>query len=194
MTYYSVRLYSCNKYHSCPQRASCCASPPFFRRISLTWLSASLVSCIYFYWQLKPDWTEEYVESLFSSIGEVASTTWNPVCNYKHPATIFRRSPECRGHITRWFRLAYFLMSYVPTKKYPLCIVAVLSKGWPTSRTLDAFYIPGQELEVKLIRDRHRGIVAGYGFIDFQNHETAKFVLETLNGKPIGKEIESESN
>ena len=40
---------------------------------------------------------------------------------------------------------------------------------------------------MKLIRDRHRGIVAGYGFIDFRNHETAKFVLETLNGKPIGE-------
>lgn len=45
----------------------------------------------------------------------------------------------------------------------------------------------GQELEVKLIRDRHRGIVAGYGFIDFRNHETAQLVLDTLNGKPIGK-------
>lgn len=36
--------------------------------------------------------------------------------------------------------------------------------------------------------------MAGYGFIDFRNHETAKFVLETLNGKPIGKTDESESN
>ena len=48
----------------------------------------------------------------------------------------------------------------------------------------------GQELEVKLIRDRHRGIVAGYGFIDFRNHETAQLVLDTLNGKPIGKSSE----
>lgn len=45
----------------------------------------------------------------------------------------------------------------------------------------------GQELEVKLIRDRHRGIVAGYGFIDFRSHEIAKLVLETFNGKPIGE-------
>ncbi|CBJ29399.1 conserved unknown protein [Ectocarpus siliculosus] len=45
--------------------------------------------------------------------------------------------------------------------------------------------IVGQELEVKLIRDRHRGIVAGYGFIDFRNHETAQLVLDSLNGKPI---------
>lgn len=44
----------------------------------------------------------------------------------------------------------------------------------------------GHELEVKLIRDRHRGIVAGYGFIDFRSHDTAQLVLDTLNGKPIG--------
>lgn len=52
------------------------------------------------YWQLnqlKPDWTEEYVESLFSSIGEVASTTWNPVCNYKYSATYFAPLPGVQG-------------------------------------------------------------------------------------------------
>lgn len=50
----------------------------------------------------------------------------------------------------------------------------------------------GQELEVKLIRDRHRGIVAGYGFIDFRNHETAQLVLDSLNGKPIGETKDKE--
>ncbi|CAN0545338.1 unnamed protein product, partial [Ectocarpus sp. 12 AP-2014] len=28
---------------------------------------------------------------------------------------------------------------------------------------------------------------AGYGFIDFRNHETAQLVLDSLNGKPIGE-------
>lgn len=69
------------------------------------------------------------------------------------------------------------------TNKAPsACIICV-----SVSRCCALWSLPGQELEVKLIRDRHRGIVAGYGFIDFRNHETAQLVLDSLNGKPIGK-------
>lgn len=67
----------------------------------------------------------------------------------------------------------WFPVSHLPTPSPVLCMISVP--------------FPGQELEVKLIRDRHRGIVAGYGFIDFRNHETAQLVLDSLNGKPIGK-------
>eukprot|EP00904_Undaria_pinnatifida_P013323 jgi/Undpi1/9120/HiC_scaffold_26.g11578.m1 len=56
---------------------------------------------------------------------------------------------------------------------------------WTEEYVESLFASVGQELEVKLIRDRHRGIVAGYGFIDFRNHETAQLVLDSLNGKPI---------
>ena len=38
---------------------------------------------------------------------------------------------------------------------------------------------------VKIIKDRMTGLPAGYGFVEFDTHETAKKVLETLNGTPI---------
>lgn len=78
--------------------------------------------------------------------------------------------------------MPYFQYSFA----YPTGF-AIQPETCANGRTLLASHVLiGQELEVKLIRDRHRGIVAGYGFIDFRNHETAQLVLDTLNGKPIG--------
>ncbi|CAM9238147.1 unnamed protein product, partial [Choristocarpus tenellus] len=56
---------------------------------------------------------------------------------------------------------------------------------WNEAYVEGLFSSIGEELEVKLIRDRHRGVMAGYGFVDFRSHETAQRVLETLNNKPI---------
>lgn len=67
------------------------------------------------------------------------------------------------------------------------CVLACMCAQQSPPTLVSVLFLPGQELEVKLIRDRHRGIVAGYGFIDFRNHETAQLVLDSLNGKPIGE-------
>lgn len=42
-----------------------------------------------------------------------------------------------------------------------------------------------QVTSVKVIKDKMTGLPAGYGFVEFDTHETAKKVLETLNGTPI---------
>lgn len=81
---------------------------------------------------------------------------------------------------SRWAHWLRLLIVVTTTTKGSSCVVCVLSLCALWSQA-------GQELEVKLIRDRHRGIVAGYGFIDFRNHETAQLVLDSLNGKPIGE-------
>ena len=38
---------------------------------------------------------------------------------------------------------------------------------------------------VKIIKDKMTGLPAGYGFVEFDSHETAKKVLEKLNGQQI---------
>lgn len=38
---------------------------------------------------------------------------------------------------------------------------------------------------VKVIKDKMTGLPAGYGFVEFDSHESAKKVLETLNGTPV---------
>ena len=38
---------------------------------------------------------------------------------------------------------------------------------------------------VKVIKDKMTGLPSGYGFVEFENHETAKRVLESCNGRPI---------
>ena len=38
---------------------------------------------------------------------------------------------------------------------------------------------------VKIIKDKMTGLPAGYGFVEFDTHETAKKVLESLNGTQI---------
>jgi RNA recognition motif-containing protein len=42
-----------------------------------------------------------------------------------------------------------------------------------------------QTVGVKIIKDKMTGLPAGYGFVEFDSHEAAKKVLETLNGTPI---------
>lgn len=42
-------------------------------------------------------------------------------------------------------------------------------------------------MEVKLIRDKHTGFPAGYGFVEFSSLEIAEKVLETCNGNAIGR-------
>lgn len=42
-----------------------------------------------------------------------------------------------------------------------------------------------QVVSVKVIKDKMTGLPAGYGFVEFDSHETAKRVLETLNGTPV---------
>ena len=39
--------------------------------------------------------------------------------------------------------------------------------------------------QIKVIRDKGTGLGSGYGFVEFNNTEIAKFVLETHNGKPL---------
>jgi len=46
----------------------------------------------------------------------------------------------------------------------------------------------GDVVEVKLIRDKHTGFPAGYGFVEFASPEIAEKVLETCNGNAIGRE------
>ncbi|TFJ87011.1 hypothetical protein NSK_001345 [Nannochloropsis salina CCMP1776] len=43
----------------------------------------------------------------------------------------------------------------------------------------------GDVVEVKLIRDKHTGFPAGYGFVEFATAEIAEKVLETCNGNAI---------
>lgn len=43
----------------------------------------------------------------------------------------------------------------------------------------------GDIVQVKVIRDKLNGMAAGYGFVEFATHATAKWVLETHNGKPL---------
>lgn len=38
---------------------------------------------------------------------------------------------------------------------------------------------------VKVIKDKMTGLPAGYGFVEFDTHETTKKILESLNGTPI---------
>ena len=40
-------------------------------------------------------------------------------------------------------------------------------------------------MEVKLIRDKHSGFPAGYGFVEFQSRAVAEKVLQSCNGNPI---------
>ena len=40
-------------------------------------------------------------------------------------------------------------------------------------------------VSVKIIKDKMTGLPAGYGFVEFETHETAKKVLDSLNGTPI---------
>lgn len=42
-----------------------------------------------------------------------------------------------------------------------------------------------QVVSVKVIKDKMTGLPSGYGFVEFDSHETAKKVLETCNGAPI---------
>jgi RNA recognition motif-containing protein len=42
-----------------------------------------------------------------------------------------------------------------------------------------------QVVSVKIIKDKMTGLPAGYGFVEFESHEMAKRVLETLNGTPV---------
>lgn len=45
----------------------------------------------------------------------------------------------------------------------------------------------GETVEVKLIRDKHTGYPAGYGFVEFESRAVAEKVLDTCNGTPIRK-------
>jgi RNA recognition motif-containing protein len=47
--------------------------------------------------------------------------------------------------------------------------------------------VPGELVEVKLIRDKHTGFPAGYGFVEFSTRHAAEEALETLNGQIIRK-------
>lgn len=38
---------------------------------------------------------------------------------------------------------------------------------------------------MKIIRDKNTSISQGYGFIEFESNDTAKFVMDSLNGKGI---------
>ena len=40
-------------------------------------------------------------------------------------------------------------------------------------------------MQVKVIKDKVSGMPAGYGFIEFADHEIARQVLQTLNGSVI---------
>ena len=40
-------------------------------------------------------------------------------------------------------------------------------------------------LSVKIIKNKMTGLPAGYGFVEFESHEDAKRVKESLNGTPI---------
>ena len=40
-------------------------------------------------------------------------------------------------------------------------------------------------VSVKIIKDKMTGLPSGYGFVEFENHDTAKRVLETLNGTKV---------
>lgn len=147
----------------------------------------------------QPDWTEEYVESLFSSIGEPLPRGGAPICTCLGGRLVrvvsAGRMRFCFGVFSPCL-LLYPLqaMCWLDRSFCRICSHEALCTLSPSShvpslnsRMYVCVPFPGQELEVKLIRDRHRGIVAGYGFIDFRNHETAQLVLDTLNGKPIGE-------
>lgn len=49
-------------------------------------------------------------------------------------------------------------------------------------------------MEVKLIRDKHTGFPAGYGFVEFATAEIAEKVLETCNGNAIGRLCDDKEN
>ncbi len=62
----------------------------------------------------------------------------------------------------------------------------------PPSPSLPPFARPsgleeGDVVEIKLIRDKHTGFPAGYGFVEFSSLEIAEKVLETCNGNAIGR-------
>jgi hypothetical protein len=52
----------------------------------------------------------------------------------------------------------------------------------------------GDVVEVKLIRDKHTGFPAGYGFVEFATAEIAEKVLETCNGNAIGRLCDDKEN
>ena len=39
--------------------------------------------------------------------------------------------------------------------------------------------------QIKVIRDKGTGLGSGYGFVEFNNNDIAKYVLDTHNGKPL---------
>ena len=49
-------------------------------------------------------------------------------------------------------------------------------------------------VEVKLIRDKHTGFPAGYGFVEFATAEIAEKVLGTCNGNAIGRLCDDKEN
>lgn len=57
---------------------------------------------------------------------------------------------------------------------------------WMEESSISSLYAHmASVISVKLIKDKMTGLPSGYGFVEFENHETAKRVLETLNGTQI---------
>ncbi|CAM9262339.1 unnamed protein product [Heterosigma akashiwo] len=63
-----------------------------------------------------------------------------------------------------------------------------MKSNWDEAYIIALFAHAGEEVDVKLIRDKVTGYPAGYGFVDFKHgHEAANRALNTLNGTLIRK-------
>jgi RNA recognition motif-containing protein len=58
-------------------------------------------------------------------------------------------------------------------------------ESWMDEAYIGSLFAGSSVQNVKVIRDRNTGLPAGYGFVDFTNHDSAKHVLTQYNGKPI---------